>query len=185
MDVFNLQLIWDSVVSGGPIMLILALLSLILYWNIIGLLLFVMRVDLGAMEDLESGKHQRSRRTGVPSEIEPVFAQYEIALAQFREFIRSRLKYTHALLLAAPLLGLLGTVVGMLDSFRGLSLQAGYETMSLVAAGVHRALITTETGLVIAIPALFLIYWIRRVSKKRELELLQVKLVALGQTVES
>lgn len=166
-------------------MFVLALLSLALYSNVIGLLLFVQRIDLGAIETREYGRRNSSAMSNQPEELESAFVKYEDSLMQFRQFLQSRLKYTHALLIAAPLLGLLGTVIGMLDTFRGLSLQAGFETMRLVAEGVHRALITTETGLVIAIPALFLIYWVRRVSKKRELELLQVKILAFGKQMET
>jgi biopolymer transport protein ExbB len=58
---------------------------------------------------------------------------------------------------AAPLLGLLGTVTGMLSTFDALSKgSGGDETFGLVAGGISEALITTETGLVIALPGLFL-----------------------------
>lgn len=57
---------------------------------------------------------------------------------------------------ASPLLGLLGTVTGMLTTFGALASGSGGEkTMSLVAGGISEALITTETGLVIALPGLF------------------------------
>jgi biopolymer transport protein ExbB len=47
----------------------------------------------------------------------------------------------------APLLGLLGTVAGMLKTFRGLSARHGADTMDLVARGISEALVTTEVGL--------------------------------------
>jgi biopolymer transport protein ExbB len=57
---------------------------------------------------------------------------------------------------AAPLLGLLGTVTGMLATFEALSTGGGgQKTMDMIAAGISEALITTETGLVIALPGLF------------------------------
>lgn len=60
---------------------------------------------------------------------------------------------------AAPLVGLLGTVTGMLSTFGALASGTGGEqTMSMVAAGISEALITTETGLVIALPGLFFQY---------------------------
>jgi biopolymer transport protein ExbB len=63
----------------------------------------------------------------------------------------------------APLLGLLGTVTGMLATFGALSSGAGGEkTMGLVAEGISEALITTETGLVIALPGLFFQYQMAR-----------------------
>ncbi len=64
---------------------------------------------------------------------------------------------------ATPLLGLLGTVTGMLATFGALASGSGGEkTMGLVAAGISEALITTETGLVIALPGLFLQYYLTR-----------------------
>ncbi|QDU70600.1 MotA/TolQ/ExbB proton channel family protein [Mucisphaera calidilacus] len=60
---------------------------------------------------------------------------------------------------AAPLLGLLGTVTGMLNTFGALASGSGADaTIDLVAGGISEALITTETGLVIAIPGLFFQY---------------------------
>lgn len=57
---------------------------------------------------------------------------------------------------AAPLFGLLGTVTGMLSTFGALAGGGGGDqTMQQVAAGISEALITTETGLVIALPGLF------------------------------
>jgi biopolymer transport protein ExbB len=64
---------------------------------------------------------------------------------------------------AAPLLGLLGTVTGMLSTFAALAYGSGGEkTMGLVAAGISEALVTTETGLVIAIPGLFFQFQLSR-----------------------
>jgi biopolymer transport protein ExbB len=63
----------------------------------------------------------------------------------------------------APLLGLLGTVTGMLTTFSALASGAGGEkTMDLVAGGISEALITTQTGLVIAVPGLFFQYHLAR-----------------------
>ncbi len=64
---------------------------------------------------------------------------------------------------AAPLVGLLGTVTGMLTTFGALASGAGGDkTMQLISAGISEALITTETGLVIALPGLFFQYQLAR-----------------------
>ena len=64
---------------------------------------------------------------------------------------------------AAPLLGLLGTVTGMLATFGALATGSGGEkTMGLVAEGISEALVTTETGLIIALPGLFFQYRLSR-----------------------
>lgn len=64
---------------------------------------------------------------------------------------------------SAPLLGLLGTVTGMLATFGALACGAGGEkTMTLVAGGISEALVTTETGLIVALPGLFFQYQLSR-----------------------
>lgn len=65
----------------------------------------------------------------------------------------------HMILLAtavsgSPFLGLLGTVWGVMDVFAGLS-HSGAGKLSSIAPGVTGALITTITGLLVAIPAMF------------------------------
>ena len=52
----------------------------------------------------------------------------------------------------SPLLGLMGTVVGVMDAFIGISVQ-GSANIAAVAPGIAEALITTVTGLAVAIPA--------------------------------
>ena len=64
---------------------------------------------------------------------------------------------------AAPLLGLLGTVTGMLSTFDALaSGSGGDKTMAAISRGISEALITTETGLVVALPGLFFNYQLGR-----------------------
>lgn len=67
-----------------------------------------------------------------------------------------RLLVLNTLVAAAPLCGLLGTVMGMLAMFAGLSQGKGKAGMQAVAAGMQEALITTQTGLTIAVPGLFI-----------------------------
>lgn len=58
----------------------------------------------------------------------------------------------------APLMGLLGTILGMISTFSEIaSAQAGVN-MNQLAGGIWQALITTAAGLVIAIPALFFLH---------------------------
>jgi biopolymer transport protein ExbB len=55
----------------------------------------------------------------------------------------------------APLLGLLGTVTGMIETFRLINLFGTSDARNL-ASGISEALVTTEFGLIVAIPALIL-----------------------------
>ena len=56
-----------------------------------------------------------------------------------------------ALVMVAPLLGLLGTVLGMIQTFDAVATNSS-ETADLVAGGISKALITTQVGLVAALP---------------------------------
>lgn len=73
-----------------------------------------------------------------------------------------RLNLLMTLTTAAPLLGLLGTVMGMLTTFSGLALSVGGQTVDLIAEGISEALITTQTGLIIAIPSYVMISMLRK-----------------------
>ena len=77
---------------------------------------------------------------------------------------------------AAPLLGLLGTVTGMLATFSALSTGSGGDkTMEAIAAGISEALITTETGLVIALPGVFFQYQLNRTYERYRAFLAQLE----------
>ena len=62
---------------------------------------------------------------------------------------------------AAPLLGLLGTVTGMISTFDVMA-QFGTGNAKAMASGISQALITTQTGLFIAVPGLFMGNFLRR-----------------------
>ncbi len=70
---------------------------------------------------------------------------------------------------AAPLLGLLGTVTGMLTTFSALAAgSGGEETMAEVAEGISEALVTTETGLVVALPGLIFQHLLARLHERNK-----------------
>lgn len=66
---------------------------------------------------------------------------------------------------AAPLLGLLGTVIGMINTFSRLAAAQGGVDLMLLADGIWQALLTTAAGLIIAIPLLLVQYAF--ISRKR------------------
>ncbi len=52
----------------------------------------------------------------------------------------------------APLLGLLGTVAGMIDAFGTIASSGGYATVTELSSGIYKSLLTTAAGLVVATP---------------------------------
>ena len=73
------------------------------------------------------------------------------------ESLRARLSYLSMIVTLAPLLGLLGTIAGMISSFNVFSLQAGQPLA--ITGGIGEALIPTATGLCVAIFALVVHTW--------------------------
>ncbi len=64
------------------------------------------------------------------------------------------INYLSDIVAVAPLLGLLGTVLGMIQAFHAVPLQSASIKTTLLAAGISKAMVTTASGLVVAIPAL-------------------------------
>lgn len=76
----------------------------------------------------------------------------ESAAALVAARLREHLNYLSAIVTMAPLMGLLGTVIGMINSFSVFNVQAGQPLA--ITGGVGEALVATATGLCIAIIAL-------------------------------
>ncbi len=95
------------------------------------------------------------------------------------ETLQASVEWLADLAAIAPLVGLLGTVLGMFQAFGGIANDLAANARPVVLAqGVSQAIITTVFGLVIAIPCLMAYAWLRRRASKRieELETLAVEL---------
>lgn len=75
-----------------------------------------------------------------------------------------------AIISASPLLGLLGTVFGMIYTFEVLSVKSSLST-GMIAEGISQALITTQFGLIIALPGIFGSIFVIRKLKLFNLEM--------------
>ena len=73
----------------------------------------------------------------------------------------SRCNFLSVIAGVAPLLGLLGTMIGMIESFKLVEVFGDEGGASLLAGSISKALITTAVGLVLAIPAVLAYYWAR------------------------
>lgn len=71
----------------------------------------------------------------------------------------SPLKVLEVVAALAPLLGLLGTVMGMMESFGTMAASEGQANASQLSGGIYEALTTTAAGLVVAIPFAALAAW--------------------------
>jgi biopolymer transport protein ExbB len=79
--------------------------------------------------------------------------------------LRRHLRLFNGISQVAPLLGLLGTVMGMIMSFNAIATSAADGQREMMAAGIAQALITTAAGMLVAIPALLAyLYFLSRVD---------------------
>jgi biopolymer transport protein ExbB len=79
----------------------------------------------------------------------------QVALSEQKLLLEKNLGILGSMAAIAPLVGLLGTVWGIMRAFHDMS-QSGSAAPSVVAAGVAEALLTTAAGLVIAVPAVLM-----------------------------
>lgn len=164
----------DIIHSGGMVMGPLIILSLIMWLLIIERALFFRRLYLKNMSAATALNHIHSGDIPNPS-------QYRGAVSLLvTEFVRNRtgnskldrhlldasiikinrrltdfLALIGVLAAMAPLLGLLGTVTGMITTFDVLAV-FGTGNAKAMAGGISEALITTQTGLIVAIPGLYM-----------------------------
>lgn len=75
-------------------------------------------------------------------------------LEQQRQLLHARIRWLTIIGAVAPLLGLLGTVLGIIDMFQDVSHQTGPITPAILASGMWEAMATTALGLMIAIPTI-------------------------------
>jgi len=84
--------------------------------------------------------------------------------------MNSRLRLLDMVVQSAPMLGLLGTVIGMIDAFSVLSQAEGAVDPTGLAGGIWTALTTTAVGLSIALVAFFISTWLEgRIDRERNM----------------
>jgi biopolymer transport protein ExbB len=110
----------------------------------------------------------RSRRPVMRRALDDVFGDYDRDLKRFALVIR-------IVVVAAPLLGLLGTVSGMIETFRSLEDMALFSQSGGIAGGISQALFTTQLGLAVAIPGLIIKGHLDKKQRAIEMELAQIK----------
>lgn len=182
--------LWQLLKAGGPTMVVLGLLSFVviglLVFGIIDLrkpnfvpasLLSSLRSDMENM-DLEAAQSKLKATDNCLSAVLQVgithlsakgydsleTEKFDDALsAASKRFNRNRVRtinYFSVIAQAAPMLGLLGTVSGMILAFGSLSSSGGGDP-SVFADDISMALVTTAGGLVVALPAIFAYFFMR------------------------
>jgi biopolymer transport protein ExbB len=155
----------DLFERGGPAMFAIVGLSVVLYTRCFHLLLWLRRENrlLRAIPVMPPGQlaalHRRQQQ------VQETFRQQRIALA--------------AMIAAAPLLGLLGTVSGLVRTFESLADHVGQKSMEGLAQGISEVLVATESGLAVALPALLFVYLTHRAVQRNRQRLNRLETAGL------
>ena len=160
--------------EGGWVMLALSLVALVAYATAIHLLMFLYHRGLPRVTDTEI-RAWITNPARAPSELRELvrYTQDEVHSlkdieGRFREVeaakipeVDRRLAFVNVMVVSAPLFGLLGTVLGMLLTFKAIGVGGG-STSDVIAKGISEALVATQTGMMVAIPGLLLAYVAKR-----------------------
>ena len=160
--------------NGGWVMGALAILAIIAYATAINLLFLTYHRGIKKVtdEDLrrwvanpESTPRQfreliRYTQDDVHSirDIEGRFR--EVEAASIPE-INRRIVFANVLAISAPLFGLLGTVLGMLLTFKAIGVGGG-SVSEIVSKGISEALVCTQTGMLVALPGMLMVHVVKR-----------------------
>jgi len=164
----------DYMNTGGPVMIPLAIDSFVLWALVIDRALFFRRLTRRNMPVETALVHIRENRMPDPEKyrgaVSMLVAEFlsrragspgidrmilDETVMRIRHMLSAHLPLIGVLAAVAPLLGLLGTVIGMMTTFDVLAIH-GTGNAGAVAAGISEALVTTQTGLIVAIPGLYM-----------------------------
>ena len=186
-----LEKIWHIWTLGGWTMIPLALLCLLIYGTAVGLLTQVSRRDYRRVpqETWTGWVHEPVRAKGEIGEIirytqdearslSDVHNRFEEVSLETIHPLNRRLVVLNTLIAAAPLMGLLGTVWGMLVTFQALAIGGG-ELTEMMSSGISQALFPPEVGLCIALPGLAMVQLIKRRCQEYEAFLARLESVTI------
>lgn len=100
------------------------------------------------------------------SDVETMELKMDEAILRETAPLESWLSFIKVLYVIAPLTGLLGTVVGMIETFQMITLHGTGDPKSM-AGGISQALVTTVLGLVVAIPLTILHSWLQSMARRQ------------------
>lgn len=162
------QTLWHTWSTGGWVMGAMAVLSLVMYMTAAHLLMTAYYRGLGKATEVEL-RSWVVDPTRAPKRLQELvrYTQDDIHSMEdiegrFREVEASqvseldrRIAFLNVLVISAPLFGLLGTVLGMLLTFKAIGIGGG-SASEVIAKGISEALVATQTGMMVAIPGLIM-----------------------------
>lgn len=188
-----MEYVVDLFSKGGPIMWPLLICSIVAVALALERVVNLVKIEMSADADLlgnifglvEKGRCDEAIATGKPSSDPAISVIVEglihrdhgladamqVEAEQQLDRMRTGFSVLDTIITMAPLLGILGTVTGIIKSFNLLQ-DAGLSDPRLTTGGISEALITTAAGLVVAlatlIPYNYLLSRVRRVTRRLE-----------------
>ncbi len=181
--------LWFFFDAGGYVMPPLLLATVVLWYAVgyriaamrrgskRGVRVLVERAEQGVLPS-DKGVLQRALKKGLKLRqrqlpnlrrfLDEAFAEEEQELRKFNTLITT-------IVMTAPLLGLLGTVVGMIETFDSLADMSLFSQSGGIAGGISQALFTTQMGLAVAIPGLVVNGILHRHERDLLIEMAQMK----------
>lgn len=170
----------ELLASGGFLMIPLILVGVLL-WYLVAMRFFRLR-------ELEQNclKAETNLVQAAKAGLYQLFA-VEIVWTEKRNMLQRHRAMINTLIASAPLLGLLGTVSGMIVTFDGITTMSFFSQHGGIASGISEALSTTQMGLAIALPGLLVEQLLDRKANRldHELDELMIKLSSHRQNLEA
>ncbi len=144
---------------GGDVLLVIAAVTLVMWTLMLERIWYFWRVHPGDVARVtESWRNRADRRSW--------YAQQErnLLISEVRLKLGHSLGIARTLIALCPMLGLLGTVTGMIEVFDVMALSGGGNTRAM-ASGVSKATIPTMAGMVAALSGMILILQIERFAE--------------------
>lgn len=177
--------------NGGWVMAALALLAIICYTLSIHLLIQLYHRGIKKITD-ENLLQWVSQPETAPEQFRELirYTQDEVTSiraieGRFREVeaakipeANRRLVFVNVLAVSAPLFGLLGTVLGMLLTFKAIGIGGG-STSEVISKGISEALVCTQTGMLVALPGMLMAHVAKRWRNEYHSFLLRLEGVTL------
>ncbi len=174
MTEFFVERVWNIWTAGGWTMIPLCFLSILIYVSAIRLFLYFSKRDFHRIPEStwdqwvidpskgegEIGEIIRYTQDEVKS-LDEVANRFAEVTASKIPYIDRNIAFTNILVTAAPLIGLLGTVMGMLMTFQSIGAGSG-EMAGMMAKGISAAMFPPEVGLCVALPGLMMVQVLKR-----------------------
>lgn len=177
--------LWETIQSGGVVMIVLGCLSVVAF-TIILYLFFTLKMSRAVpreftervIEQLDAGQEAELKETcegksnTIANIVNAGLARKQRGKLFAKEAMENQMRkeigglwqgisYLADIAAVAPLIGLLGTVVGMIQAFNVIAFQSAVVKPILLAGGVSKAMVTTAAGLVVAIPVMLFYTYFR------------------------